>query len=118
MPILFIGLTYADFTPDGKTEAIQGYRFNFIDDDMHYSPDRGIGGESFTSWVTPANIGSFGISQPSEMVLLAPYIGKPVDVHIARKSGKVDGWNVRPHDTVKHADFPPDVPTSVKKLGV
>lgn len=114
MAIKFVGVSYTDFTPKGEKEAITGYRFNFIDDDMGYSLLRGIGGESFNCWVSPENIGAFGLDGPQDMPLLAPYVGKTVEVVISRKGGKIIGWNVRPHEV---KNFPPDTSNKPQKLG-
>lgn len=103
-----------DFTPKEKTEAIRGYRFNFIDEDMSYPPERGVGGESFNAWVSPENLHSFGMNGPEDMPLLIPYIGKEVDVHFSRGKGKVDGWNVCVH--APKAAFPPDALNKPNKL--
>lgn len=114
----FMGISYTDFTPEGKTaaDAIKGYRAHFADENC-IVPDKGVGGEVFSTWLTPDRAAMLGINSPADMQMLAAHVGKPVMIAWSRKGdNKIDGWDIK-----LHADFPPEnAQTSIpaaKKLG-
>ena len=103
----FIAMTYTDFVPEGKTEAVKGFKLFFTDD----TPlPNGIGAIPFQYFLRPDVAASYGLNAPGDMANFVSRIGEPVELSFDRK-GKIQSWSFS-----APATFPPEPTPKPNKL--